>query len=212
MGFKVLSLSWKSLVFGISFLYTLVFTIIFGFQGKSVEMGLVLATGVFAMAIPHLDKIVRIKGAGIELETRVDEKIDELKELEIRLKKQEKELSDLNDYMSYALITAFRDIGVLHIENQKYVFAVDISLMAVQLYAYCPKEINQSTVDAILSGMTGWLSEGTPMREPIAKLLKEKGDIVLDDYVTMKKNNAPHAIVEKCEKVMSKVGIGFKKD
>lgn len=210
---KVFSFSWKDWVFGISFLFMLVFTTIFGLQGKSTEMGFAILAGLFGMGFSHLDEIVEISGLGIKLRTRkLDKKIIELEELEGRLKKQEEELNNLSDYMIHALITAFRDIGALHIENQKYVFAADIAMMAIQLYAYNPKDCDKKTVDAILSGMIGLLSEGTPSKGPIADLLKSKKSLVLSDYDKMKENKADCEIIKKYEKVMSKAGIEFKKD
>lgn len=207
---KIHVLSWKKWVFFISFFYTLIFTVIFGFLCMPTEMGLILATGTIGMCFPHLDKIARITGPGIELVTRVDNKIKELEEIENNLKNQEKELTHISDYMTHAFITAFRDIGVLHIQNQQYTFAVDVAMVAVQLYSYNPKESSSRTIEAILSGMIGWLSEGRASREPIIELLKEKQQLILSDYAKMNKNNAPEEIIRKYEKVMEKAGIEFK--
>jgi len=210
---KVCSLSWKKWVFAISFCYMLVFAVIFGVLNKSTQMGLAILAGLLGMGFTRLDEIVEISGLGIKLRTRkLDKKFIELEALETRLAKQEAKLNKASDYMAYAFITAFRDIGVMHLKNKEYVFAADVVMMAVQIYAYNPKERSKGSVDAILSAMTGWLSEGTSTKEPLAAFLKEKEELILSDYGRLKKNEAHEEIIQKYERMMSKAGIDFKKD
>ena len=199
---------WTHWVFVVSLCYMLVFGVVFGLLGKPTQMGLSIVAVLLGMAFTRLSEIVEISGLGIKLTTRkLDKKIVQLEELEGRLAKQEKTLDEASNYMIFALITAFRDIGVLHINNQHYVFAADVVMMAVQLYAYNPKEQYQASVDAILSGMTRWVSEGSPSRGPLTDFLRKKESLVRSDYDKLKKNGAPSAIQEKYRRIMSQAGI-----
>lgn len=143
------------------------------------------------------------------LEGRVEKEISDLEDHKVRLEEQEKALDETNDFMVDALIKTFSNIGALHIENAKYAFAVENGMMAIRLYAYNPKKDFESGIDAMLSGIIGWLAM-SDTKDEIIKLLKEKEELMMADYAKMKENKASPLIIEKYEKVMSKAGIDCK--
>jgi len=210
-GNKTGSFCCKDWVFGISFGCMLLFAIIFGFMGNSKEMLAVILAGLLGMGFSRLNEIVEISGLGIKLKTRkLDKKIIELEDLKNELEKQRKQLEKTSDYMINAFAKAFIGIGALHIKNQDFGMAVEVAMNVVQLYAYNPKESIRSSADAVLSGISGWLSSDAVKTE-IAVLLKEKELLVLSDYTKMKENDAPDEIIKKYEKIMEKVGIEYRK-
>lgn len=67
-----------------SLLVILLFTVIFGFLGKTTEIGLAIIAGAISFGLLNLSQIASLKGAGLEIITRErKEQIDAVLEREI---------------------------------------------------------------------------------------------------------------------------------
>jgi hypothetical protein len=82
--------NFSKLLFIVSFFYTLVLTLCFGVWGMPTEMGFVIASGGLCMIFTNLDKIVKFKGAGFEvefekLEKQVSAKLETVQRLSTQL-------------------------------------------------------------------------------------------------------------------------------
>lgn len=195
--------SGKSLLFVTSFLFMLIFAIVFGFMKRPTEMGLSIIAGLMGMSFTQLGKIAEISGAGIKLKTR---KLD--KTIETATAKLE-DIEELSEHLVDAIVDASTGIGALFLELGKDSIAIDTAMKGINYYAHRPVERSKNRVDAMLSGIIGKLASPSSKQE-IVKLFQEKGKAALKTYRKMKENNVPSEVIEKFEKILDKTGIDYK--